>query len=132
MVVALGLHEAVQFTVTRHVTVGASRLASSNRAVASYLRTDGFDRPCLVKGDLDGPVSFYAGCTDAGASTTQEFHRLVRAEPVAIIQAGRGRALHLIDQVRHPDRWQHTALPVPADGGRPWDLWLHLPADRQP
>ena len=92
---------AAQQLVLRHEAGGTVVFHADYRRVAAGLRRLGVRPPCLVKGEQDIPVAYYAGCASApGVASAQ-----AAGHPVVLLE----RAWHRPHgQARH---WQRHRLP---------------------
>jgi len=92
---------AAQQLVLRHEVGGTVVFHADYRRVAADLRRLGVRPPCLVKGEQDIPVAFYAGCASAPGVTSAQ----AAGHPVVLLE----RAWHRHHgQARH---WQRQRLP---------------------
>jgi hypothetical protein len=78
----------IQAAVLQHQVEEKISFLGEYTRIAADLRTLGVRPPCLIKGDQDIPIAFYAGCASAPAVTTSGTAvGGSSAEPVAVLVA---------------------------------------------
>lgn len=104
MVVGLAAQLAVQHAVLDHEVAGTVVYHDDYSRIVADLRHLGIRPPCLIKGQQDIPIAFYAGCASAPS-------------PAAVIRSGRGASrIAVLEYPRaHPPgyarSWQFHHLP---------------------
>jgi len=86
--VVLGVQLLIQATVLQHQVQEKISFLGDYTRIAADLRALGVRPPCLIKGDQDIPIAFYAGCASApGVSATGTAVDGTATEPVAVLVA---------------------------------------------
>ena len=102
--VVLGVQLLIQVTVLEHQVSEKVNFFGDYTRIAGDLRTLGIRPPCLIKGDQDIPIAFYAGCASApGIAVGQKL-----SEPTAVLVApgqqppayARGWTMHELPGIR--------------------------------
>ncbi|MEU0053304.1 hypothetical protein [Streptomyces sp. NPDC006309] len=96
LTLALAAHLAVQFAVLEHTVRRTTAAHREWAAVAAGLHRLGVRPPCLVTGENDVPIAYYAGCSSAATgghdanTTSAGVRRAVRHMPAATLVAPGG------------------------------------------
>lgn len=86
--VVLGVQLLIQATVLQHQVQEKISFLGDYTRIAADLRSLGVRPPCLIKGDQDIPIAFYAGCASApGVTAAGTAVGGTGMEPVAILVA---------------------------------------------
>jgi hypothetical protein len=80
---ALVAQVLIQQVVLEHQVAEKVTFFGDYSRIAAQLHDLGIRGPCLVKGEQDIPIAFYAGCASAGSIAT--VHARDPAEPVAVL-----------------------------------------------
>jgi hypothetical protein len=82
---ALTLQVLIQLGVLNHQVAEKVAFFGDYTRIATQLHQLGIKPPCLVQGEQDIPIAYYAGCGSAG-SVRAALHRSGGAEPVVVLE----------------------------------------------